>query len=93
MSKESVPMTTQAQQKQVDEMFAAARQAAKARRNAKKSLPSDAPAPLPDPDGLKFTPEQLDTLIELNTEDAVALAFGTATPEAKELLSAKEDGA
>lgn len=54
------------------------------------SIEDKGPEPLPDPHGVGFTPEQLDRLIETNTEAAVTLAFGTATDDVKELLTAKE---
>lgn len=57
--------------------------------NTEKKSTDEAPEPLPDPHGLAFTPEQLDRLIDTNTEAAVTLAFAGATGDVQELLTAK----
>jgi len=49
------------------------------------------PASLPDPFGLAFTDAELESLTDVNSEEAVKLAFAQATPAKRALLGAQEN--
>lgn len=63
-----------------------------------KSMPNEnkstesMPEPLPDPHGVAFTDEELDALTDLDSEEAVKLAYARSTPDKQALLGAKAKG-
>lgn len=61
---------------------------AKGATKAADELPM--PERLSDPFGMSFTDDELDALTDVENDDAVKLAMGTATPEKRKLLGAKQ---
>ena len=54
----------------------------------KSNEPETTPAPLPDPHGVAFTQAELDALTDVDSPEAVRLAFGLATDEKRAMLNA-----
>jgi len=60
-------------------------------KTSEATTDDEMPAPLPDPFGLNFTDAELESLTDVDSEEAVKLAFAQATPEKRALLAAQEN--